>query len=277
MIVLARDDRLLLIRQLDHAALAGRFAEAWGGEGFEAPSPRDAVVLAAGRHDEGWREWDDELRFDAARHRPLYFLDVDIHDYVRLYSRGIQRIAELDPYAGILVSMHGTGNVCGRWGAQRGIRLSGYDERTWPPVIESYVLEQEALQARLKLGLLGLNPEARRSDFERRLWSTYELLQAWDRLSLFLCRTDPRQEAGADLGEVPAASGSVERTPLAVASLGGGRATVTPWPFAQPELVIEIPVRAIPDHPYETSAGAAGAAARAGPEHLGWRLSKETA
>lgn len=277
MIVLERDGALLLIRQLDHAAASGRFAEAWGGDGFEAPEPAAAVVLAAARHDEGWREWDDEVRFDADRARPLYFLDVGIEDYVRLYAQGIARISELDAYAGLLVSLHGTGNVCGRWGVQPGVRLSRYDAQRWPAVIERYVLEQEALGARLRLRLLGLSPSVRRGEFERALWWHYELLQVWDRLSLFLCRTDPAAEAEADLGSARARLDAPTPTVFAVRSLGRARASLLPWPFAADSLELEIPVRAIPNRRY-ADAEAARAASELAPERpLRWQLTKEVA
>jgi Protein of unknown function (DUF3891) len=272
MIVLRRDSRLLLIRQLDHAALAGRFAEFWGNTRFCAPKPLAPVVLAASRHDEGWREWDDAVRHDETARAPLYFLDVDIRDYVGLYARGIDRIAALDPYAGLLVSMHGTGNVCGRWGLQSGIRLSGYDAESWPPVIERYVLEQEARQARLRLGLVGLDPGERRSCFERRLWSNYELLQAWDRLSLFLCRTDPAAIDEADLGVVPTSLEGIEAAPLAVTTLGGGRAEVRPWPFDRERLEIAVPVREIPAADYTSQAELRTEVDRAAVHSLAWTL-----
>lgn len=274
MIVLEREGRLLLLSQLDHATLAGRFAAAWGNDGFQAPAPSESVVLAASRHDEGWREWDAEFRFDATRRAPLYFLDVDIRDYVSLYSRGIARIAELDPYAGLLASLHGTGNLCGRWGTQPGIRLRAYDEATWPPLIEAYVLEQEALQARLKLRILSLRANDRRSDFERRLWSNYELLQAWDRLSLFLCRSDPRRREAAELGAVPRSIDDSDRVPLVVQAEGGGLATVTPWPFAPDRLEASIPVRRIPDRPYLSPEDVHAEVRFAPHEELRWTLAK---
>lgn len=250
MIVLRRDGRLVLIDQLDHAALAGRFAEGWGNDTFAAPEPLESVVLAAARHDEGWRDSDADVRYDLTRRAPLYFLDVDIRDYVDLYAQGIARIASLDSYAGLLVSMHGTGNVCGRWGIQRGIRLSGYDAESWAAVIERYVLEEEARQARLRLSILGLDPSERRSRFERRLWSNYELMQAWDRLSLFLCRTDPGEMAEADLGTVPMSLEGSETATLTVSALGRGRAVVDPWPFRSDRLDIAIPARQISDRDY---------------------------
>lgn len=275
MIVVPRGGRLLLVRQLDHAALAGVVAGAWGNAGFERPHPVGPVVLAASRHDEGWREWDDQIRYDPARKRPLSFLDVDIEDYVSLYARGIRRIADLDPYAGLLAGMHGTGNVCGRWGTQHGIRLTAYDAATWPAVIERYVLEQEALQSRLKLRLLGLNPTVRRSVFERRLWAHYELLQAWDRLSLFLCRSDPRLPAEAELGQVPVALDGPDTELPGVRARGDGSATVVPWPLDRDAIQLSVPVRSIPERDYETEDDMRGEVQRAAIEELRWTLIKE--
>lgn len=274
MIVLHRRDQLLLVKQLDHAALAGRFAEAWGGASFEPPEPRSSVVLAAARHDEGWRESDDLLSYDPVRRAPLHFLDAAIEDYVELYARGIQRVAGLDPYAGLLVSMHGTGNVTGRWGIQPGIRLSGYDEATWPAAIERFVLEQEALQARLKLQLLGLRPAMRRSVFEHRLWANWEMLQGWDRLSLFTCRTDPEELLEAELGAVPTSHEGSETISLWVRSLGSSQARVEPWPFALPELQVAVPMLGIPDRPYASHEELAAAGAAARPETLTWTLKR---
>jgi hypothetical protein len=272
MIVLHRDGRLVLIDQLDHAALAGRFAESWGNDTFALPEPLESVVLAAARHDEGWRDSDADVRYDPTRGAPLYFLDVDIRDYVDLYAQGIARIATLDSYAGLLVSMHGTGNVCGRWGIQRGIRLSGYDGESWPAVIERYVLEQEAQQARLKLSLLGLNPLERRSRFERRLWSNYELMQAWDRLSLFLCRTDPGDTAEADLGTVPTSLEGSETATLTVFALGSGKASVDPWPFRSDSLDIAIPVREISDRDYGSQGEVRAELASAPAASVAWTI-----
>lgn len=275
MIVIRRDARLLLLGQLDHAVLAGCLAAAWGNDTFEAPEPFESVVLAASRHDEGWREWDDEFRFDSKRQAPLSFLDVDIRDYVNLYARGIARIVELDTYAGLLASLHGTGNLCGRWGTQPGIRLSAYDEATWPAVIEAYVLEQEALQTRLRIQLLGLRPEHRRSDFERRLWSNYELLQVWDRLSLFLCRSDPGQAGDAEVGAVRHSAGEMEPLPIVAHTHGGGHATLSSWPFASDRLEMSVPFRSIPDRPFVSPEDFHTEAHRAPLEELRWTLTKE--
>ena len=261
MIVLARGADLVLIRQLDHAGLAGAFAERWGGGDFEAPSPHASVVLAASRHDEGWRESDDECRLDEARRRPLSFLDASIEDYVELYAAGIGRVAEIDPYAGLLVSMHGSGNVTGRWGAQPGVRLTGYDATTWVPVIERFILDQEQVQARLKLALLGVPTEVRRSSFERRLWAHYELLQVWDRLSLLVCRADGSPGDAVLVGEAPARIDGAALTPFTARALGDGRFTLAPWPFAVASFDVAVPIARIEDRAYASAAEARAAAA----------------
>jgi uncharacterized protein DUF3891 len=273
-IVLRRQRQLVLLRQLDHSALAGQFASAWGNQRFQEPSSRDSVVLAAARHDEGWRESDDETRYDPRLRAPLHFVDADIRDYVALYQAGIQRIVELDPYAGLLVSMHGTGNVCGRWGVQPGIRLSQYDIVGWPPVIEHFVVVQEALQVQLKLGIFGLNPSERRSMFERRLWWHYELLQIWDRLSLFICRMDPDERGGADLGGASPAPEQSDPVAFAVRVLNSDSLTVDPWPFRPVWLQLALPMRRIPDVPYESHLDLIAAVAEAPDEQLTATLMK---
>ena len=273
MIVLARDGRLGLVRQLDHAALAGRFAERWGNGDFEAPEPRAAVALAAARHDEGWRESDDALRYDEARARPLSFLDGTLDDYVRLYARGIARIAEIDPYAGLLVSMHGSGNVCGRWGAQPGVRISGYSP-AWDATIAAFALEQEAVQARLKISLVGAPARVRRSVFERRLWAHYELLQVWDRLSLFLCRAAPGVAGEAPVGEAPARVDEPALTAFTARVSAAAGVAVEPWPFDSATFDIEVPAVWIEDRPYASAADARAAVDAGASQPLRYRVSR---
>ena len=273
MIVLARGGRLGLGRPLDHAALAGRFAEAWGNARFDAPEPLPAVALAAARHDEGWRDSDDALRFDDARARPLSFLDGTLDDYVRLYAAGIDRIASIDPYAGLLVSMHGSGNVCGRWGAQPGVRISGYSA-AWDAAIEAFALEQEAVQARLKMRLIGAPARVRRSVFERRLWAHYELLQVWDRLSLFVCRSDPDVPAEMAVGEAPARVDEPELTAFTASISGHGVVAVDPWPFRSESFDVDIPVVWIEDRPYRSAADVRAAVEASGSDSLRYRVSR---
>ena len=53
MIIQEQGDQLILIRQTDHAMLAGFFARALGNKIFSRPEPFESFCLAAGEHDNG--------------------------------------------------------------------------------------------------------------------------------------------------------------------------------------------------------------------------------
>lgn len=248
MIVREQNGQLILIRQLDHSALSGEFTRHWGNGRFERPEPLDAVALASARHDEGWREPDEEPFFDPAQHGPLHFRDITVPEHVVLYAKGIDRIITLHPYAGLLVSMHGAGFYERRYGTfpVKMSKLTG-DVRA---VAQEFVAEQEAIQAALKRRIW--DPRQRRSEFERRVWTQYELLQIWDRLSLFVCLNDLSEPAEDHLEPVPLADdGSV--TVLHVRAKGDRVIALDPYPFDVAPLEARVPARAIPDRKYETA------------------------
>lgn len=239
MIVCRRFGGLVLIRQIDHAELSGVFARHWGNDRFDPPSPHESVCLGAARHDDGWLEPDERPLFDGRTRRPLHFPDVDPRQHSRFYRTGVERVMAMDPYAGLLVSMHATG-LYRRW---RGARLT--DELR--PIVEAFIAEQEALQARLARRILGRGQQ--RSEFERDVRHNYELLQVWDRLSLFVCMTDLDAPAGGRLSPVPLSptGGTVE---ISVRTRGNQVVALDPYPFGDPRLDLSVPYRLIPDREY---------------------------
>lgn len=244
MIVRAQDGQLILIRQLDHAALCGEFVRRWGNDQFAPVDPLEAVTLAAARHDEGWRDEDERPLYDPQTRRPTNFRQVEVPVHIPFYAAGIGRIAALDPYAGLLVSMHGSGIYQRRYGAGP-IRMTTIRDDV-QSIATAFVTSQEALQAHLKRRLW--DPSRRRSAFERQIWLHYEWLQAWDRLSLFVCTNDMRGPADEHIGPVPLGAGSAD-VEIAVRAVRGS-VTLDPYPFAQSEWQVAVPARAIPDRDY---------------------------
>ena len=162
MIVRDLGDAWQVVLQTDHADLAAAFARAWG-----TPLP-PALVVAAERHDDGWAVWEQAPRLDADG-KPINFLEVDIRSHLAFYRAGIAAITEQDKDAGLLVSMHGAGIYRQRYGLDPGLGLARAAEAQGD--IDAFVAEQEAKFG----GELG----DRRRD--------YELLQLFDRLSLYFC------------------------------------------------------------------------------------------
>ena len=74
MIVRHTQGRLLCLSQPDHAALAGRLAEAWAADGLPNRPTRGRVLQAVRQHDLGWTLEDQAVRFDTATHGPHSFV-----------------------------------------------------------------------------------------------------------------------------------------------------------------------------------------------------------
>jgi hypothetical protein len=261
MLISRRKDRLHLIEQVEHAQLAGELAAHWGNEQFTAPEPRDSVHLAAAVHDDGWREADEQPLFNAEARRPLHFLEIGMRDHVPLYRRGVERIVEMDPYAGLLVSMHWTGLYRSRWGMQSG-KVEFADDALQDEVVAAEEQRWIALKREL-------TRHVRRGDLEHGLWHNYELLQAWDLLSLYVCLAnhDPApdgtarpltetlksidQEPGVRTIEGVPVRPAGERVDLALRALERGVVAVDPYPFAT-DVDCRVSARVIPDDAYDS-------------------------
>jgi hypothetical protein len=235
MIVRPFRGRLLVVRQTDHMTVSGRLADAWGNNRFARPEPFGPLVLAAAEHDVGWAEWEVAPKVDPATKRPYQFTDMPVEEHLAFYQRGVSTVAATDVHAGLLVNLHCQGFHNQRFG-------------TTPEMATRAVSHTES--AALRRALAGL--QAQQRDLGRRvrvesavLWAQYELLQVFDRLSLYLCMpplTEPR------LGPVPVgvAGGmkTLELTP------GGDMIGVAPWPFREEAVTVEIVGRLIADRDY---------------------------
>jgi hypothetical protein len=175
MIVCDLGDRWQIVMQTDHADLSGGFARKWKQRGDRS----DSLAIAAERHDDGWAVWEQAPMCDLETGKPVNFLDVGVLSHLAFYRAGIAAITEQDPYAGLLVSMHGAGIYRGRYGLQPDLRLTFAEDAR--AQVDAFVEEQESgFDARD--AELGVTAEQRRRD--------YELLQIYDRMSLLFCMND---------------------------------------------------------------------------------------
>jgi hypothetical protein len=174
--VIVRDavDAWQVVLQPDHAELSAGFASAWADRG----SRHASVILATRRHDDGWAVWERSPLVDASG-APVTFLDVRVPAHLAFYRAGIAAIGDEDPYAGLLVSMHGAGIYQQRYGEDPDLRLSQADEVR--ELVEEFVAEQEASVPK-RLEHAAVDDELR--------WADYRRLQAYDRLSLLFCMRD---------------------------------------------------------------------------------------
>src|ERR1700759_5091084 len=109
-------DGWLLITHPEHAALAGRFADAWGNDDFPRPEPYAHVREAVYAHDDGWLARDGapvitKQGKPSAFSRELggtysAFEEIDLADYLTVRGQALDAVAERDPYAAVVISMH---------------------------------------------------------------------------------------------------------------------------------------------------------------------------
>lgn len=231
-----RGDSWQLVRQPDHADLSGQLAEAWGGDGFQAPTPRASMVLAALRHDDGWGVFDWRPDWDRERGQPRYFLDVPIPVHHAFYRAGIAAITNEDAYAGMIVTMHAAGIYNGRYGTQPSLGFSAQD--AYRELIDAFVAEQEGRYEALSAEL-GADPDER--------WANYKLLQMYDRISLYFCLKDVEGGTADEIG--PAPRGGEDAT-LRVEPIAPWHVRMSPFPFASSPARFTLVRRVMPKTTY---------------------------
>jgi hypothetical protein len=219
MIVCEVGDSWQIVMQTDHADLSGDFARRW----TERTRRSDSLQVAAERHDDGWAVWEQAPMCDVRSSKPLNFLDVGVPAHLAFYRAGIAAISEQDPYAGLLVSMHGAGIYRGRYGLQPELSLTFAGEVR--EQVDAFVAEQEStFEARQRE--LGITEQERRHD--------YELLQLYDRLSLLFCMNDTLSPPPTEL------------MGYRVQPDGAGAVTMSPFPFEGAEQQFSLGRRVLP-------------------------------
>ncbi|HEU5394357.1 MAG TPA: DUF3891 family protein [Candidatus Methylomirabilis sp.] len=221
MIRRALNSHWLCIGQPEHARLAGAMAEAWGRTPFLPPEPRTEVLQAVAEHDNGWAEWEAAPGLDPAAGCPVHFTEMSVADHLVIWRRGVQRMLERNPYAGLLVSMHGAALM--RFRLEKAARTPEADRAA----VRTFLAEQERLQAALREGLAARS-RYREAVARARLTANFRLLQLLDALSLLLCcgATEPQTFPAVPLGE------GLRRTDLEFTPEAGG-AALRPYPFTE--------------------------------------------
>jgi hypothetical protein len=237
----------LLVTQHDHALAAGRLARAIGRPPFNPPAPLDTVVDAISQHDCGWPLHDDQPTLNREG-LPLHVFEAPVSVAVRVWAASVQGAMTRGDYPGLLVSLHVMGLSA--------MFLSHASNPSRSDVFEmnKFQHRQSEIQDELRkrLGLrtdvalrLGLaQPGASAED--DLLHFNFRLLTAVDRLSLALCCG---KHLFPTLDDVHPAPG-LPPLPIKVAMPHSDTLELTPWPFTEPRITLEIPARKLPRGPF---------------------------
>lgn len=255
MFVAEGPDEYRLIAQPDHANLSGQVTLHWGNDEFDPPEPHHSMVVAAEGHDHGWNTYDLEPHLKPDEQKPIGFLEVTSDEWTSFYGGGVEASADVDPYGGLMVSLHASG-----------LRRQGYGVRPEmtdmhkDPGYADFVEVQEAFQTDLMEEMSQSEEYAEYATEEERAflreihetgeysgrcrtWYNYHLLQVFDRLSIYYCNNYSLEET--TIGPAPVTYDG-EEVELTVTPVGDAEVTVDPYPFDASPLTFSTSGRRIP-------------------------------
>ena len=247
MIVQDQNSQLILIRQTDHAMLAGFLARHWGNEMFRRPEPFASFCLAASEHDNGWTEWEMRPEVDSVTFAPYNYLSIPTAEHMELYRRGIERVVKVDHYAGLLVSLH-CADLYDRSRATLPGFSAKYVKSPEAQMVSDFVQRLRLQQLRLKVDLRA-DPAIKGLADERVIQANAKRLEALDCLSLYFSQ--------APFGEhviegVPVDDSGTE-VDWELRPEGENSATLSPYPFGKDPLDLSLLARRVSKRPYTGS------------------------
>jgi hypothetical protein len=244
----------LLITQHDHALLSGEMAEQFGNGPFARPAPFESAVRGVRLHDCGWPLHDDA----PTRNQdglPLDVFETPREIGLKVWTASVERAAQADPYAGLLVSLHVLSLSVFATSQTGGFLHEQWDVEDGPGKFAVIKFQQKEIERqeglRLRLGLrtekhaLHRQPVEAAQKKEDQLNFNFRMLQAMDLISLAACCTAPPAAQSQDVYPQPGAKPlrlNLERR--------GNDVAVDPWPFAPREIELMIPVVRIPAQAY---------------------------
>jgi hypothetical protein len=262
-----------LITHPDHARLAGAFAAAWGNEQFRRPEPRERVLHGISSHDDGWGARDAHPTITREGKPSAFstelvgkysaFEEIDIEEYLAVRERAVRIIAESDPYAGLLISMH-TYNLLTEHADRTTIAPEGL------VLLDAFLERQRVYQQELHAAIGRDESLSQLEKSEQTILEHFRLLQACDNLSLLTCVAfDQPAHLLHPLSLNDGTTAEVKAQPL-----GPRHFQLTPWPFSASQIELHFPARAVEGRRFSSSAELEAAYRNASVEQLSVKLTQ---
>jgi hypothetical protein len=243
-----RDRPHFVIEQLEHTALAGRFAAAWGNDGFAPLAPHALMLWVVAHHDEGWDLVDAEIGRDADSGLPWNLVRTPIPAILRAGARSPELAERSHPFSGLLVSMHVYGLYCGRYGLSDKVFVDTVPAEH-KPAVEELLTRELARQDRLRQRLAD-DPELAQYVFEEALFHNYKLLQFFDTLALYFNCTHDAARDRVRFTNVPRRRG--DEVTITIERIDEKLYRLAPYPFARPRLTFGCAGRFVAPQPART-------------------------
>jgi hypothetical protein len=163
----------------------------------------------------------------------------------------VDHVLARDPYAALLMAMHGVALMNAGYG-----KYAYPPDRTSDPRVKAYVDHQEQLRVKL-LEQLRQSEQFTSFTSDEQIWTNYEYMEVFDQLAQFVCNRYPLNSKARKLGptntlndvDVPTKHGK-PAVKLMVDTVSENRAVLRPYPFDADPLVVSFPARLVTKKAY---------------------------
>lgn len=262
----------LLISQLEHARISGELASAWHADAFATPAVREQIIEMVFHHDDGWLEWERSPGVDPAEGRPRTFTEMPHSLALPIWRKSIEVCETIGPLAALTVAAHFSHLL--RQSETPSTPPATPAERCDELVAPNCDASQQASPAKLWLEEFDARRQGWFSAWQQQdpqrhtaqvAADALTLLQLWDRISLWLCCSDPTEAF-----EIEALHEPVTMIPIST-----GHARIRPWPLSIDVYRPSVEAVAVPVAFYPTAEALAAADHRA--VCLRWELTPDPA
>ena len=154
------------------------------------------------------------------------------------YQWSLDWMADIDPYSGLVVSMHRTGLWQSRYGTIKH-PAGRYNLSKLSPEVQALITHNEAWQQRQRATLDA-----------KGVWTNYRLMQVWDLLGLYFCCQEPYDDY---IEPVPQsyAGADDEGVRLTLKPVAPRRIAFEPYPFDVRPCRVQLAFRTVPRSTFE--------------------------
>jgi hypothetical protein len=231
-----------MITHPDHARLAGAFAEAWGNAQYRKPEPHARVLHGITSYDDGWMMRDAHPKVTPHGKPSAFsielvgkyaaFEEIDIEEYLAVREQTVRIIADKDPYAELLISLH-TVNLLAEHVDRSTIAPDGL------ALVDIFLDKQRAYQKKLMAVIVADETLSANEKSWQTIVEHFRLLQACDNLSLLSCVA--YASPSHLLHPLPLNNG--KSSTVKVLPIGPRQFRLHPWPFAEEKMKFTFPAR----------------------------------
>jgi hypothetical protein len=167
------------------------------------------------------------------------------------YKNAVDRVMSRDPYAAMLMAMHGVALMNAGYG-----KYAYPPDRTSDPRVKAYCDHQDALRLKLQ-NELRQSEQYKQYCTDEQVWTNYEYMEVFDQLAQFVCNRYPLNSKARKLGptnslnDVDVPTKHAQRpVKINIDTVSEHKAILRPYPFDIDPLPLSFTARLVPNRAY---------------------------